>query len=200
MTDSLTSGGGARIDASVRRDSIGGFTLVELIVVLTILGILAALSAPSIVSYVKHYNDRQSVTEAKILVNGVKSLLSFDYSEGRQEIDPNVFDHPFPDSAAYGFADNGVAAGKIKGSSGLNIPVDADVVVFNVAAPEGTGYGRFDLDNLIYYPGGATDPGNRAIVYVKGTGYFVLDETTASPLQQLTDTVASGGTPTEPDS
>jgi prepilin-type N-terminal cleavage/methylation domain-containing protein len=176
-----------------------GFTLVELIVTLVILTVLAGLAAPSISAYAKRYNIRQSVDETKILVNGVKSLLAFDYADGRTSTDAGGVFAQRPDSDTYGFADNGVAAGKIKSSVGLDIPPGTDCVLFHVANPAGSGYAPFDLEDLIYYPDDVTDVGSRAVVYIKDIGYFVIERTTAEPLTQLEAILVAPYPPDAPD-
>jgi prepilin-type N-terminal cleavage/methylation domain-containing protein len=191
---------GRTFAARERGDSRRGFTLIELIVVLVILGILAALAAPSVSGYIQKYNIRQSVDETRVLVNGVKSILSLAYADGKTSTDAGGVFAQLSPSSAYGLPAGGAAANKIKSSTGLDVPSGADCVVFNVANPAGSGYEPFDLINLIYYPDDVTAVGSKAVVYIKNRGYFVIESTDAAPLQQLANIISSGGSPDAPDS
>lgn len=66
--------------AAVLRDS-GGFTLVELIVVLVILGIMAAILVPSLTGYIDEANERKLVVECRASVAAAQALYSESYAQ-----------------------------------------------------------------------------------------------------------------------
>lgn len=60
----------------------GGFTLVELIVVLVILAILAALLIPALTGYIDKANQKKVVSETRQLVMAAQTLTSEAYGAG----------------------------------------------------------------------------------------------------------------------
>ncbi len=60
----------------------GGFTLVELIVVLVILAILAALLIPALTGYIDKANEKKVVSETRQLVMAAQTLTSEAYGAG----------------------------------------------------------------------------------------------------------------------
>ena len=60
----------------------GGFTLVELIVVLVILAILAALLIPALTGYIDRANEKKVVSETRQLVMAAQTLTSEAYGAG----------------------------------------------------------------------------------------------------------------------
>lgn len=60
----------------------GGFTLVELIVVLVILAILAALLIPALTGYIDKANEKKVVSQTRQLVMAAQTLTSEAYGAG----------------------------------------------------------------------------------------------------------------------
>ena len=60
-----------------------GFTLVELIVVLTIIAILSAIVAPSVLGYIDDANQKQYIIHARTAVTAAQTKLSTLYSSGK---------------------------------------------------------------------------------------------------------------------
>ncbi len=62
----------------------GGFTLVELIVVLVILAILAALLIPALTGYIDKAKDKKIVSETRQVVMAAQTLVSDAYAAGNK--------------------------------------------------------------------------------------------------------------------
>lgn len=60
-----------------------GFTLVELIVVITIIAILAAIVSPTVLGYVDDANNKQYIIHARTAVTAAQTELSTLYSAGK---------------------------------------------------------------------------------------------------------------------
>lgn len=58
----------------------GGFTLVELIVVLVILAILAALLIPALTGYIDRAKEKNAIAETRQVVMAAQTLLDEDYA------------------------------------------------------------------------------------------------------------------------
>ncbi|MBP5608062.1 MAG: prepilin-type N-terminal cleavage/methylation domain-containing protein [Lachnospiraceae bacterium] len=76
-------------DKSIRKkhSSNGGFTLVELVVVLVILAILADILTPALLGYIDSARKEEELTHAKALLNATRSKLVSLYDRGEM---PNV--------------------------------------------------------------------------------------------------------------
>lgn len=61
----------------------GGFTLVELIVVLVILAILAALLIPALTGYIDKAKEKSAVAECRQVVMAAQTLLDEDYANNK---------------------------------------------------------------------------------------------------------------------
>ena len=66
-----------------RRSKKGGFTLVELIVVLVILAILAALLIPALTGYIDKAKQKRIVAETRQVVMAAQTLYDEDYGAGK---------------------------------------------------------------------------------------------------------------------
>lgn len=67
----------------------GGFTLVELIVVLVILAILAALLIPALTGYIDKANEKKAISETRMLVMAAQTVASDEYGAGKTTITYN---------------------------------------------------------------------------------------------------------------
>ena len=65
-----------------KRKKEGGFTLVELIVVLVILAILAALLIPALTGYIDKAKEKQVIAETRQCVMAAQTLADEDYAAG----------------------------------------------------------------------------------------------------------------------
>ena len=65
-----------------KRKKEGGFTLVELIVVLVILAILAALLIPALTGYIDKAKDKGVISETRQCVMAAQTLADEDYAAG----------------------------------------------------------------------------------------------------------------------
>jgi len=70
---------------TLKRNRSGGFTLVELIVVLIILAILAALLIPSLTGYIDKAKQKQIVAETRSCVMAAQTLADEKYAIGRTD-------------------------------------------------------------------------------------------------------------------
>lgn len=78
----------------------GGFTLVELIVVLVILAILAALLIPALTGYIDKANEKKVISETRQVVMAAQSLVSDAYAAGNKfETETELTDKTDPKKA-----------------------------------------------------------------------------------------------------
>ena len=75
----------------MRENKKGGFTLVELIIVLVILAVLAAFLVPTLTGYVKKADDKSLVSETRLLVMAAQTyadeLYAIDRDVTQDDID-----------------------------------------------------------------------------------------------------------------
>lgn len=69
-----------------KRKKEGGFTLVELIVVLVILAILAALLIPALTGYIDKAKDRKIIAECRQAVMAAQTLADEEYGKTSGEV------------------------------------------------------------------------------------------------------------------
>ena len=79
----------------------GGFTLVELIVVLVILAILAALLIPALTGYIDKANEKKIISKCRQVVMAAQSLVSDEYAAGElYKTETTLGDNTKPTKAA----------------------------------------------------------------------------------------------------
>lgn len=67
-----------------KRKKEGGFTLVELIVVLVILAILAALLIPALTGYIDKAHEKQIIAETRQCVMAAQTIYDENYGNGKE--------------------------------------------------------------------------------------------------------------------
>lgn len=72
-----------------KRKKEGGFTLVELIVVLVILAILAALLIPALTGYIDKAKEKGVISETRQCVMAAQTLADEEYAKGTTSIKEN---------------------------------------------------------------------------------------------------------------
>lgn len=70
-----------------KRKKEGGFTLVELIVVLVILAILAALLIPALTGYIDKAKDKNVIAETRQIVMAAQTILDEEYAKNSMDTD-----------------------------------------------------------------------------------------------------------------
>ena len=133
--------------------SRGGFTLVELIVVLVILGVLAAFAVPALTGYIDSAHEKQAVSEAQACVETATRLAAARYAKSQQT---NV-------NASVG---NGRREDKVLGGW-VTSDQTAPTVAGDVALTEGTGQYLLHVANA---PGGGFPATEDTTVFTKAAG------------------------------
>ena len=72
-----------KLDEKRKRDGRGGFTLVELIVVLVILGILAAIMVPALLGWIDKAREKKYLLEARNVVLATQTVATGEYAAGK---------------------------------------------------------------------------------------------------------------------
>lgn len=91
-----------------------GFTLVELIVVLVILAILAALLVPALTGYIDKANKEKVVSETRMVVTAVQTVVSEAYGQLGADKDFNTEDWMFHAASGSTLAGDGKYIQEIK--------------------------------------------------------------------------------------
>jgi MSHA pilin protein MshA len=120
-----------------RKVSQGGFTLIELVVVITILGILAAFAIPRFTSL--EGQARLAATQA--LAGSVRSGAALAHALWLAEGDPsstNVTMEGQPITIANGYPDDATIASTLADFSGFALTTPSGTAVFTKQSPSGT--------------------------------------------------------------
>ena len=102
----------------------GGFTLVELIVVLVILAILAALLIPALTGYIDKANEKKIVSETRMLVMAAQTAASDEYGAKSGTI---IYDKSATTKATLG--DQKVCNAEIKALVDFPVADDVDLKI-----------------------------------------------------------------------
>lgn len=112
-----------------KRNSCGGFTLVELIVVLVILSILAAYTVPAMTKYFDRANERECAANRKALVSALEGKQAGDPAATMADVLAEHTDVTCPGGGSYAEADKQTVMCSRHGSStartgGMDVKVE----------------------------------------------------------------------------
>jgi len=133
-----------------------GFTLIELMIVITILAILAAIAIPQYQTYV----GRGQVAEAFSLLDGLKTAVASGATEngGLTGVNNSTFDVPAAtdmqgDYVAQVAVANGIMTATLRGAAPVQTPLQGKTLIM-VPTVHGTGNGSVSWDCSIAGAGG----------------------------------------------
>ena len=124
-----------------------GFTLIELMIVITIIGVLAAISIPTYIDYTA----KVEASEAFILIDGMKSNITTALAESEGWMIPNgtIITGKYVDSIVAGGIDGAYTLVATYKGSGVNSKVMNNTVTFTYNNIDGTWACETTLGNEI---------------------------------------------------
>jgi MSHA pilin protein MshA len=120
----------------VNKRSNRGFTLIELVVVITILGILAAFAVPRFASL----EGQQRLASTQALAGSIRSGAALAHAVWLAQSDPastSVTMEGQPITMAFGYPDTATIEGTLIDRSGFSMQVHAGAAVFTRESPSG---------------------------------------------------------------
>jgi MSHA pilin protein MshA len=120
----------------VNKRSNGGFTLIELVVVITILGILAAFAVPRFASL----EGQERLASTQALAGSIRSGAALAHAVWLAQGDPastSVTMEGQPITMAFGYPDAATIDGTLIDRSGFSMHMQAGAAVFTRESPSG---------------------------------------------------------------
>ena len=118
----------------------GGFTLVEVLVVMAIIAILAAITVPSFAGYIDKAKEETYLSEARNVATGVQIFITEQYAAGtldRKNINKSLLEYPLTEVLRGSYTNGAQIAGISYSETGDFYGITYDVEGYRVEITPG---------------------------------------------------------------